>query len=58
MEKKLFWSNVSLPKKPQFEIAGQGEAEMDYLETTVTVTEEQTAQSMGSGDLPVLATRP
>ena len=29
---------------------------MEYLETTVTVTEEQTAQSMGSGDLPVLAT--
>lgn len=29
---------------------------MDYLESTMTVSEEQTAQAMGSGDLPVLAT--
>lgn len=29
---------------------------MDYIESTMTVTEEKTAQAMGSGDLPVLAT--
>ena len=29
---------------------------MEYLESTMTVREEQTAKAMGSGDLPVLAT--